>query len=307
MKLIRGLHNLTVQQHRCVATIGKFDGIHCGHQQIIEAVVARAQAMNEQSVVILFEPDPHEYFAGEAAPARLTRFREKWLQLERLGIDKVVCLRFGEKLATMDAELFIDDVLIRRLRVNHLIVGDDFRFGRERKGDFDMLKSRGNGQFTVQATQSIRQGTERISSTLIRQKLAQDELDDVRMLLGRNYSISGRVAHGEKVGRTLGFPTLNIPLLRRVSPVNGVYLVQVSGVDEQPFYGVANVGNRPTVNEVKARLEVHLLDFNGDCYGKQVTVSFLQKIRNEQKFESVEQLKEQIALDIATAKQMITH
>lgn len=307
MKLIRGLHNLTVQQHRCVATIGKFDGIHCGHQQIIEAVVARAQAMNEESVVILFEPDPHEYFAGEAAPARLTRFREKWLQLERLGIDKVVCLRFGEKLATMDAELFIDDVLIRRLRVNHLIVGDDFRFGRERKGDFDMLKSRGNGQFTVQATQSIRQGTERISSTLIRQKLAQDELDDVRMLLGRNYSISGRVAHGEKVGRTLGFPTLNIPLLRRVSPVNGVYLVQVNGVGEQPFYGVANVGNRPTVNEVKARLEVHLLDFNGDCYGKQVTVSFLQKIRNEQKFESVEQLKEQIALDITTAKQMITH
>lgn len=307
MKLIRGLHNLTVQQHCCVATIGKFDGIHCGHQQIIEAVVARAQAMNEESVVILFEPDPHEFFAGEAAPARLTRFREKWLQLERLGIDKVVCLRFGEKLATMDAQHFIDDVLIHRLRVNHLIVGDDFRFGRERKGDFDMLKSRGNGQFTVQATQSIRQGTERISSTLIRQKLAQDELDDVRMLLGRNYSISGRVAHGEKVGRALGFPTLNIPLLRRVSPVNGVYLVQVSGVANQPLYGVANVGNRPTVNEVKARLEVHLLDFNGDCYGKQVTVSFLQKIRNEQKFDSVEQLKEQIALDIATAKQMITH
>ncbi len=307
MKLIRGLHNLTVQQSCCVATIGKFDGIHCGHQQIIEAVVARAQAMNEESVVILFEPDPHEYFAGSSAPARLTRFREKWQQLERLGIDKVVCLRFGEQLATMDAEHFIDDVLVRRLRVNHLIVGDDFRFGRDRQGDFELLKSRGAGKFTVQATQSIRQGTERISSTLIRQKLAQDELDDVRMLLGRNYSISGRVAHGEKVGRTLGFPTLNIPLLRRVSPVSGVYLVQVTGVASHPIYGVANVGNRPTVNQVKARLEVHLLDFQGECYGKQVTVLFLQKIRDEKKFKSFEQLKEQIAQDIITAKQMITH
>jgi riboflavin kinase/FMN adenylyltransferase len=290
-----------------VATIGKFDGIHCGHQQIIEAVVARAQAMNDESVVILFEPDPQEYFAGDAAPARLTRFREKWQQLERLGVDKVVCLRFGKKLALMDAEQFIDDVLIRRLRVEHLIVGDDFRFGRDRKGDFTMLKSRGAGYFTVQATRSICQGTERISSTLIREKLAQDKLDDVRMLLGRNYSISGRVAHGEKVGRTLGFPTLNIPLKRRVSPVKGVYLVQVTGISDQPLFGVANVGNRPTVNKVEARLEVHLLDFNGECYGKQVTVWFLQKLRNEQKFESKEQLKHQIAQDITQAKQLIAH
>ncbi len=307
MKLIRGIQNLNELSSGCVATIGKFDGVHSGHQQILEAVKAKADAMNVPSVVILFEPDPQEYFAGSKAPARLTRFREKWLLLKHLGIDKVLCLRFGKKLAQLSAEDFIEKVLIEKLNVLHLIVGDDFRFGANRGGDYQMLQQKGKEQFSVQSTLSIKQGTDRISSTLIREKLENNQLDDVRLLLGRNYSISGRVSHGDKVGRTIGFPTLNIPLLRRVSPVNGVYLVRVCGLSQVPLFGVANVGLRPTLGGLKARLEVHLLDFSGNCYGEHVEVAFLQKLREEKKFSGLDELKEQIRKDIEQAKQLITH
>lgn len=290
-----------------MATIGKFDGIHCGHQQILDAVIAKATAMNVPSVVILFEPDPQEYFLGDKAPARLTRFREKWAELEQLGIDKVLCLRFNLKLAQMPAEDFINDILIRRLKVRHLIVGDDFRFGASRQGDFTLLQQMGEQYFSVQSTASIMQGSERISSTLIRQKLADNQLDDVRLLLGRNFTISGRVTHGDKVGRTLGFPTLNIPLKRKVSPVKGVYLVRVSGVSDTPRYGVANVGVRPTLDKLVSRLEVHVLDFEQQCYGAHVTVAFLHKLREEQKFASLDELKQQIAQDIQQAKHLISN
>ena len=307
MQLIRGLQSLTEQAHGCVATIGKFDGIHCGHQQILDAVIAKATAMNVPSVVILFEPDPQEYFLGDKAPARLTRFREKWAELEQLGIDKVLCLRFNLKLAQMPAEDFVNDILIRRLKVCHLIVGDDFRFGASRQGDFTLLQQMGEQYFSVQSTASIMQGSERISSTLIRQKLADNQLDDVRLLLGRNFTISGRVTHGDKVGRTLGFPTLNIPLKRKVSPVKGVYLVRVSGVSDTPRYGVANVGVRPTLDKLVSRLEVHVLDFEQQCYGAHVTVAFLHKLREEQKFASLDELKQQIAQDIQQAKHLISN
>lgn len=307
MQLIRGLQSLTEQARGCVATIGKFDGIHCGHQQILDAVIAKAAAMNVPSVVILFEPDPQEFFLGEKAPARLTRFREKWAELEHHGIDKVLCLRFNQKLAQMPAENFINDVLVSRLKVRHLIVGDDFRFGASRRGDFAMLQQKGEQYFSVQSTASIMQGNERISSTLIRQKLAENKLDDVRLLLGRNFTISGRVAHGDKVGRTIGFPTLNIPLKRKVSPVKGVYLVRVSGLTKSPHYGVANVGVRPTLGKLVSRLEVHVLNFEQQCYGAHVTVAFLHKIREEQKFASLDELKHQIAQDIKQAKQLISN
>ncbi len=307
MQLIRGLKQSVRPNTGCVATIGKFDGVHCGHQQIIEAVIAKAQAMNFPSLVMVFEPDPYEYFQAEKAPARLTRFREKFRLIEQLGVDWLACLSFDKRLANMPAEDFIQSILVKQLNVKHLIVGDDFRFGASRQGDYSMLERQGKSHFTVQNTQSIKQGTERISSSLIRQKLQQDELDHVRLLLGRNYSICGKVSHGQKLGRQLGFPTINIPLKRRVSPIHGVYLVLVGGVADEPVYGVANVGKRPTVNGERAILEVHLLNFNGDCYGAHVEVWFLDKIREERKFDSLEHLKQQISKDIAAANKKIQH
>ncbi|WP_144393285.1 bifunctional riboflavin kinase/FAD synthetase [Pleionea sediminis] len=305
MQLIRGLHNLRCFDSGCVATIGKFDGVHLGHQQILKAACERAKELAVPSVVMVFEPDPNEYFMGEKAPARLTCFREKLDLFRSLSIDFVLCLRFDKSLASMPAENFVDDILIEKLRVKHLIVGDDFRFGAQRRGDFILLKNRSEGHFSLQNTDSIKQGTERISSTLVRHKLAQNELSEVESLLGRRFSISGRVSHGDKLGRTIGFPTMNIPLKRKVSPVHGVYLVEIEGLSKVRHLGVANVGVRPTLKKTTSRLEVHVFDFDALCYGKQIKVFFLEKIREEKKFESFEALKHQIALDIDNAKKAL--
>ena len=304
MRLIRGLHNLTRQQTACVATIGKFDGIHLGHQQIIAAVVNEAKARRLPAAVLLFEPDPQEYFQGEKAPARLSPLREKYNQLKLLGVDWLVCLSFNQRLASMPADSFIEQVLVDKLQLVHLIVGDDFRFGAGRKGDFDLLLQRGKGRFSVQTTLSIKRGTERISSTLIRATLAAGDFSKASELLGYSYFISGRVSHGDKVGRTLGFPTLNIPLKRKTSPLNGVFCVEVVGVDSKVLYGVANLGSRPTLGQLKPRLEVHLLDYRGDCYGKQVKVTFIKKMRDEKKFASLDALKLQIEQDVQSARRL---
>ncbi|NVJ50879.1 MAG: bifunctional riboflavin kinase/FAD synthetase [Gammaproteobacteria bacterium] len=301
MQLIHGLNRIPEQLQGCVATIGKFDGIHLGHQQILAAVSAQARSMGLASAVIVFEPDPQEYFAGDKAPARLTRFAEKWRLFAQMGIEKVICLRFAKSLASMSAQDFIQELLIRRLQVKHLIVGDDFRFGRQRQGDYELLQQLGAGHFGVQNTASIKQGTERISSTLIRHKLQQGDFTAAEQLLGRAFSMTGRVVHGDKLGRTLDFPTINVPLRRRVSPLQGVYVVKVYGLDE-PVFGVANVGTRPTVDGQSARVEAHLFDFDRDCYGAQVELVFLHRIRNEQKFASVEALKKQIQCDVTEAK-----
>lgn len=307
MQLIRGLESITTQLQSCVATIGKFDGIHIGHQQIIEEVIRLAQQQNRQSAVIVFEPDPQEFFAGSAAPARLTRFREKWRIFERLGVEKVICLRFANPLASMSAEAFIDDILCEKLQVKHLIVGDDFRFGTNRQGDYQLLRSYGAGKFEVQNTASIIHGAERVSSTLIRQHLAAGNFAAAAELLGRDYMIEGKVAHGDKLGRTIDFPTLNLPLKRKVSPLQGVFLVAVSGLNGGPHWGVANIGRRPTVSGSQNRLEVHVLNFQQECYGATVSVKFVEKLRAEQKFESVAQLQQQIRADVEQAKRIIEH
>ncbi|NVJ59829.1 MAG: bifunctional riboflavin kinase/FAD synthetase [Gammaproteobacteria bacterium] len=305
MQLIRGLESITKQLQPCVATIGKFDGIHIGHQQIINEVIRLAKLQNRESAVIVFEPDPQEFFAGENAPARLTRFREKWRIFKQLGVEKVICLKFSEALASMKAEHFIDDLLVEKLAVKHLIVGDDFRFGVKRSGDYALLQQHGAGKFEVQNTASITHGVDRVSSTLVRQYLANGKFDLAEKLLGRRYSIEGKVAHGDKLGRTINFPTLNLALKRKVSPLQGVFLVKVFGLANECFWGVANIGRRPTVKGNINRLEVHVFDFEKDCYGKEVTVEFVRKIRDEKKFDSVEFLKQQIAIDVDNAKRKI--
>ncbi|MGC9422366.1 bifunctional riboflavin kinase/FAD synthetase [Vibrio sp.] len=303
MELIRGIHNIKPHHHGCVLTIGNFDGVHLGHQKVLSQVSKQAKYLNLPSVVMTFEPQPMELFLKERAPARLTRLRDKFVQLGKLELDRLLCVNFNHHFANLEAQAFIRDLLVTQLGVKFLVVGDDFRFGQGRKGDFAMLRQAGKEYgFEVVNTHSFCVEQARVSSTLIREALAADELPLAASMLGRNYSISGRVSHGRKLGRTIGFPTANIPLKRCVSPVSGVYVVQAYGLGECPIGGVANVGQRPTVNGVRQQLEVHLFNFQGNLYGKQLEVALLHKLRDERKFESFEVLKQQIELDAEAAR-----
>ncbi|GAK85108.1 riboflavin kinase [Vibrio ponticus] len=303
MELIRGIHNILPQHQGCVLTIGNFDGVHLGHQAVLEQVSHQAQALGLPSMVMTFEPQPLELFAKEKAPARLTRLRDKFVQLTKLHLDRLLCVSFNPYFANLTAEEFITDLLVKRLGVKFLVVGDDFCFGRGRKGNFAMLQQAGKEYgFEVVSTQSFCLQQLRVSSTAIRNALAEDDLPAAAEMLGRGYSISGRVSHGRKLGRTIGFPTANIPLKRCVSPVSGVYVVQALGLGEQAIGGVANIGQRPTVNGVRQQLEVHLFDFQGDLYGKQLEIVLLEKLRDEHKFDSFEALKQQIELDAEAAR-----
>ncbi|KJR31982.1 riboflavin biosynthesis protein RibF [Vibrio navarrensis] len=303
MELIRGIHNIRSQHRGCVLTIGNFDGVHLGHQQVLRQVSQQARAMSLPSVVMTFEPQPMELFAKEKAPARLTRLRDKFVQLGKLGLDRLLCVNFNRHFAALDAEAFIRDLLVERLGVKFLVVGDDFCFGKARQGNFAMLQEAGKKYgFTVVNTQSFCLEQLRVSSTAIREALADDDLPAAAQMLGRDYSISGRVSHGRKLGRTIGFPTANIPLKRCVSPVSGVYVVQALGLGQNAIGGVANIGQRPTVNGVRQQLEVHLFDFQANLYGKQLEVVLLNKLRDEKKFESFDALKRQIELDAEAAR-----
>ncbi|EGU43553.1 bifunctional riboflavin kinase/FMN adenylyltransferase [Vibrio ichthyoenteri ATCC 700023] len=303
MELIRGIHNIQPHHQGCVLTIGNFDGVHLGHQAVLEQVSQQAKALNLPSMVMTFEPQPLELFAKDKAPARLTRLRDKFVQLSKLKIDRLLCVSFNTYFASLTADEFITDLLVKRLGVKFLVIGDDFCFGRGRKGDFAMLQQAGKRYgFEVVSTQSFCLQQLRVSSTAIRNALAQDDLPAVAHMLGRDYSISGRVSHGRKLGRTIGFPTANIPLKRCVSPVSGVYVVQALGLGEQVIGGVANIGQRPTVNGVRQQLEVHLFDFQANLYGKQLEIVLLQKLRDEHKFESFDALKQQIELDAEAAR-----
>ncbi|MDA0149749.1 bifunctional riboflavin kinase/FAD synthetase [Vibrio sp. LaRot3] len=303
MELIRGIQNIKPHHQGCVLTIGNFDGVHLGHQAVLEQVSQQAEQLGLPSMVMTFEPQPLELFAKEKAPARLTRLRDKFVQLSKLDIDRLLCVSFNTHFAHLTAEQFISDLLVKRLGVKFLVVGDDFCFGRGRKGNFAMLEQAGKEYgFEVVSTQSFCLQQLRVSSTAIREALASDDLASSKEMLGRDYSISGRVSHGRKLGRTIGFPTANIPLKRCVSPVSGVYVVEALGLGEQAIGGVANIGNRPTVNGVRQQLEVHLFDFQADLYGKQLEIVLLHKLRNEEKFASFEALKQQIELDAEAAR-----
>ncbi|NRF26626.1 bifunctional riboflavin kinase/FAD synthetase [Vibrio coralliilyticus] len=303
MELIRGIHNIKAHHSGCVLTIGNFDGVHLGHQAVLRQVSEQAAKLGLPATVMTFEPQPLELFAKEKAPARLTRLRDKFVQLSKLNIERLLCVNFNKRFANQTPDEFISDLLVKRLGVKFLVVGDDFCFGKGRKGNFKMLKEAGEKHgFEVVSTQSFCLEQLRVSSTAIREALASDELNSAAEMLGRDYSISGRVSHGRKLGRTIGFPTANIPLKRCVSPVSGVYVVEALGLGGKPIGGVANIGNRPTVNGVRQQLEVHLFDFQANLYGKQLEIVLLHKLRDEHKFDSFEVLKQQIELDAEAAR-----
>jgi riboflavin kinase/FMN adenylyltransferase len=308
MRLIRGLHNLKPGHRGCVATIGNFDGVHLGHRAVFGRLREKGSALALPATVITFEPQAMEFLAPEAAPARLTRLREKLAALAHCGIEQVVLLEFGHKLAGMDAREFVKKLLVDGLGIQYLLVGDDFRFGRNREGGFRLLEAMGRDQgFAVEDLHTVTHGEERVSSTRIREALASGEFELARHLLGRPYSICGRIGHGDKRGRSIGYPTANLNLHRRVSPLRGVYAVMVGGIEDRPWPGVANVGNRPTVDGgSRYLLEVHLFDFEGDLYGRHAEVEFRLKLRDEQRFQSFDELKTQIDRDVAAARDYLS-
>lgn len=311
MQLMRGYRQRHLRRSGCVATIGNFDGIHLGHQAVLGQLAEKAAELGLPSVVITFEPHPQEFFRPDDAPMRLTGFREKMQTLRRYAVDHVLCLHFDRALAEMPARDFIHRVLIESLGVRCLVIGGDFRFGHRRQGDVAMLQSEGQqAGFQVLMMRAFEIGGERVSSTRIRAALQQGDLAAAEKLLGRFYRLSGRVVAGDRRGRQLGFPTANIHLNRRAfaqcgsrsAPVAGVFAVQVFGLDHEPLQGVANIGVRPTVDGTQCRLEVHILDFEGDIYGRHVQVEFLTKLRDEVRFESLEALKQQIRRDVVRAR-----
>ena len=304
MTFIRGLHNLQPGKQKTVVTIGSFDGVHIGHQAILQQVKAASERLKLPSVVMTFEPQPREFFSSEKAPARLMRLREKIEALLDFGIDHVVCLKFNRQLRTLSALDFIDKVLVQGLAVEHLIVGDDFRFGCDRSGDFTMLAERGKvSGFDVMDTATLELDGQRVSSTLVREVVERSDFVRAAELLGRPFSISGIVGYGQQLGRELGFPTANVQLNRFSAPLSGVFAVKVN-LAGTIYRGAANVGVRPTVGDLlKPILEVHLLDFAGDLYGQRIAVEFIHKIRDEEKFTSLEKLVATIERDVQLIRQ----
>lgn len=309
MQLVRGLHNVRPSHHGCVATIGNFDGVHLGHQAILTRLRNSAARLNLPSCVIVFEPQPREFFNPETAPVRLTRLRDKLQLFAEAGIDQVLCIAFNKRFRQLSAADFVQTVLIDALGIQHLQVGDDFRFGCDRAGDFAFLQEAGQRlNFSVEPTATVEIDGQRVSSTRLRSALAEADFVLARRLLGRPYAIDGRVMHGKKLGRTLNAPTANVQLKRHRAPLHGVYLVSVQLDNGRHLPGVANIGTRPTVDTTQqAHLEVHLLDFSGDLYGQHIAVTFHKKIRDEQRFESLPQLQQAIAADIAKAHTLWQH
>ena len=303
MELIRGIHNLRSEHVGCVLTIGNFDGVHRGHQAVLSRLQEQAVQLGLPSCVMVFEPQPLEFFAREKAPARLSRLRDKYEAIAALNIDRLLCVKFDHVFAELTAAEFIEQILVRKLAVRFLVIGDDFRFGLQRRGDFALLVEAGRQYgFQVLSTDTLLHDQQRVSSTLLREALREGRLEDVTHMLGHPYTITGRVAHGAKLGRTIGFPTANIHLKRLVVPVQGVYAVQVLIADAIHF-GVANIGFRPTVNGTRSQLEVHIFDFKGDLYGKQLQIQVCHKLRDEQKFPSFPALQTQITMDARQARQ----
>ncbi len=304
MELVRNLNDLQSRFKECVATIGNFDGFHLGHQAVLQQLRRRADALSLPVTVVVFEPQPMEFFDPDNAPARLTRWREKYQLLREHGVDRMICIRFDAELASVSANDFVVDLLLGKVGVKHLLIGDDFRFGQRRKGNYALLCELGaQYDFTVEQSATFLLENARVSSSRIRALIASGDLDAAARLLGRNYSISGRVTHGKKEGRVLGFPTANIELQRMKTALQGIFVAKVviEGLPDQP--SVAYIGSKPTLGGTRSLLEAHLLDFSGNLYGRSIKVEFLQKLRDDKKFDSFESLKEQITIDANKAKE----
>jgi riboflavin kinase/FMN adenylyltransferase len=302
MEVIRGYANIRPQHRGCVVTIGNFDGVHHGHRLLISHLVAKGRELGAPTMLITFEPTPREYFRGNQVPARLTRFREKAVLLAETGIDFLLCFPFNERTRNQPAEWLCEDFLHDRLGVKYIVVGDDFRFGEGRKGDYAMLKAAGDRLgYGVSHLGTLTFDHDRVSSSRIRQALAEGDLVTAEKLLGRPYSITGHVVYGRQLGRQLGVPTANIRLQRYRSALVGVFAVTVAGLDK-PHNGIANIGVRPTVDGKVPLLEVHLFDFSGDIYGRLLTVTFRRKLRDERAFGSIAELERQIKKDIEEAR-----
>ncbi len=309
MEFIRSLIKLRPQHRGCVATIGNFDGVHIGHQALLRQLITRAQTAHLPATVLLFEPQPQEFFNPTTAPVRLTRLREKLPLIAELKIDRTLCIRFNTEFSQLTASQFIQDILIQRLNIQHLTIGPDFRFGQAQQGNFNTLQTAGQHfNFTTEVSDTILIDGERVSSTRLRHALALGDLTTAHRLLGRAYHLWGRVSPGQQRGRTLGFPTANVPLHRPSSPLSGVFAVQVHlpNLTKTALPGIANLGIRPTIGGKQPLLEVHLFDFHTSIYHQPIQVTFLQKIRDEQHFPSLYALQHQIQQDVHLAKSLLT-
>ena len=304
MELIRGLHNMRPRHRGCVVTIGAFDGVHLGHQAVIRHLLDKSLELAVPSLVIVFEPLPREYFSPLKAPARIMSFREKFFAMRALGVDRLLRVQFNESLREMSAQQFLDDIFVTGLGVRYVVLGDDFRFGNDREGDLEFIRQQGQRYgYEARPTPTLSIDGERVSSTRIREALERADFAGAERLLGRPYTISGKVIYGRQLGQTLGAPTANLHLDRLRAPLSGVYVVEVSGAGLEAAVGVANVGVRPTVDDsIRANLEVHLLDREVGLYGQHIDVTFRYKLRDEKKFGSVEELKENIARDIENTR-----
>lgn len=304
MELIRGIQNLTDEHRPSVVSIGNYDGVHLGHQHVIKTLLEKSAKLAAASTIVTFEPLAKEFFMPDSV-VRLSSVEQRAEQLFALGVDRVLCIDFDAEFAAYSPQKFVQSVLVEGLGVRYLSVGDDFRFGKDRVGDFEFLSSYAEQHdFTVTAHQTFSLQGERVSSGRVREALAAGDFKLAQKLLGRPYSISGLVSLGRQLGRTLGFPTANIVLDAGRYAVNGVYAVQVRTAAEEHLSGVANIGTRPTVDGSEYRLEVHIFDYDGDLYGQQIDTRFIQKIRDEVKFDSLALLREQINQDAQHARQI---
>lgn len=307
MELIRGQHNLKPHHRGCAVTIGAFDGVHLGHQAVLRHLRDQAETMAIPTTVVTFEPLPREYLKPLQAPPRITTLRDKWPLLEQCQVDRVLCLPFNNALRSLSARAFVERIFVDGLGVRYLAFGDDFRFGNQREGDLEYVRALADEfGYAVAPTPTLELAGERVSSTRIRAALAAAEFQQAAALLGREFEMAGRVLHGRKLGRELGTPTANIALHRIRSPLQGVFAVRVWGGGLEAAPGVANVGVKPTVSDsLEATLEVHVLEGSPDLYGRRLTVRFLHKLREEQKFPSLDALKEGIAADKVAAREWL--
>ncbi len=307
MQLVRGLHNLRRLEPGCAVTVGNYDGVHLGHQRMIEVLKSRAAALQGVSTVLVFEPSSKEFIDPAGAPPRLTRWREKYLLLRALGVERLVTLAFDARMRAMPPERFVDELIVAGLGARHLVVGDDFRYGAHAAGTIESLRAAGRRQgFEVEQIPPFLADGVRVSSTAVRERLERGDCEGAARLLGRRYRMMGRVVRGARLGRTLGFPTANLRLMRRKSPLWGVLAVRVHGIGPEPRDAVASLGTRPTVNGVEPLLEVHVFDFAGDLYGRPIEVEFVAKLRDEVKFDSLDAMLTQMRVDAARARDLLS-